>query len=95
MNLPFSRKKVLTVFRSDDADPAWIEATLGASSSNGFAEAINGLIQAAKRRARGYRTTKNLINMAYRLPASLILRYPLETAKDRNHTLKYRHNCYG
>ncbi len=33
--------------------------------SNGGVEAINGLIQAAKARARGYRTTRNFINMAY------------------------------
>ncbi len=33
--------------------------------SNGSVEAINGLIQAAKARARGYRTTRNFINMAY------------------------------
>ena len=37
---------------------------IGADSSGTAVEAINGLIQAAKRRARGYRTTKNLINMA-------------------------------
>uniref|UniRef100_UPI00399B5A70 ISL3 family transposase n=1 Tax=Roseovarius halophilus (ex Wu et al. 2025) TaxID=3376060 RepID=UPI00399B5A70 len=33
--------------------------------TNGGVEAINGLIQAAKARARGYRTTRNFINMAY------------------------------
>jgi transposase len=33
--------------------------------SNGGVEAINGLIQAAKARARGYRSTRNFINMAY------------------------------
>ena len=33
--------------------------------SNGGVEAINGLIQAARARARGYRTTRNFINMAY------------------------------
>ncbi|WP_412509888.1 transposase, partial [Roseovarius sp. SYSU LYC5161] len=45
--------------------------------TNGGVEAINGLIQAAKARARGYRTTRNFINMAYlvagrltQLPAS-------------------------
>lgn len=44
--------------------------------SNGFLEAINGLIQATKRRARGYRTTKNLINMAYLIAGKLDLRLP-------------------
>ena len=45
--------------------------------NNGGVEATNGLIQAAKARARGYRTARNLITMTYligarltRLPAS-------------------------
>ena len=45
--------------------------------TNGGVEAINGLLQAAKACARGYRTTRNFINMAYlvagrltQLPAS-------------------------
>ncbi len=45
--------------------------------SNGSVEGMNAMIQAAKARARGYRTTRNLITMAYliggklsRLPAS-------------------------
>jgi len=33
--------------------------------NNGVLEAINSLVQAAKARARGYRTTKNLITMIY------------------------------
>lgn len=33
--------------------------------TNGFLEGINSLIQAAKRKARGYRTTENFIAMAY------------------------------
>ena len=33
--------------------------------NNGILEAINSLVQAAKARARGYRTTKNLITMIY------------------------------
>lgn len=33
--------------------------------SNGFLESMNGLIQAAKSRARGYRTDQRLILMAY------------------------------
>lgn len=39
--------------------------------SNGFLEGINSLIQAAKSRARGYRSTKNLINMAYMIAGKL------------------------
>ncbi|TQM93949.1 ISL3 family transposase [Roseinatronobacter monicus] len=39
--------------------------------SNGAVEAINGLIQAAKARARGYRKTRNLINMSYLIAGNL------------------------
>lgn len=51
---------------------AWFDSKL----SNGFLEAVNGLIQAAKRRARGYRSTKNLINMAYLIAGKLDFRLP-------------------
>ncbi|MBU0673170.1 MAG: ISL3 family transposase [Proteobacteria bacterium] len=51
---------------------SWFNSQL----SNGFLEAVNGLIQAAKRRARGYRTTKNLINMAYLIAGKLDFRLP-------------------
>ncbi|MNI70040.1 hypothetical protein D3C73_1258270 [compost metagenome] len=33
--------------------------------TNGLIEGINGLVQAAKRRARGYRNVENLIAMVY------------------------------
>ena len=39
--------------------------------SNGFVEAMNGLIQAAKARARGYRTDRNLITICYLLCGKL------------------------
>jgi transposase len=39
--------------------------------SNGVLEGINSLVQAAKRRARGYRTTKNLIAMTYLIAGKL------------------------
>ncbi len=51
---------------------AWFDSKL----SNGYLEAVNGLIQAAKRRARGYRSTKNLINMAYLVAGKLDFRLP-------------------
>lgn len=51
---------------------AWFDSKL----SNGFLEAVNGLIQAAKRRARGYRSPKNLINMAYLIAGKLDFRLP-------------------
>lgn len=51
---------------------AWFDSKL----SNGYVEAINGLLQAAKRRARGYKTTKNLINMAYLIAGKLDFSLP-------------------
>jgi transposase len=45
----------------------WFDSKL----SNGFLEGINSLLQAAKARARGYRSTKNLINMAYMIAGKL------------------------
>lgn len=39
--------------------------------SNGLLEGLNSLIQAAKRRARGYRTNRNLITMIYLIVGKL------------------------
>ncbi len=39
-------------------------------------EGINSLLQAAKARARGYRTTRNLLNMAYLLASHLDFALP-------------------
>ena len=39
--------------------------------TNGRVEGINSLIQAAKARARGYRTTKSLILMSYMIAGNL------------------------
>jgi transposase len=44
--------------------------------NNGILEAINGLIQAAKARARGYRSNRNLIAMTYLIAGKLRLDLP-------------------
>lgn len=44
--------------------------------SNGILEGINNKIQLAKRRARGYRNVKNMINMVYFLCGKLTFAYP-------------------
>ncbi len=44
--------------------------------TNGLLEAMNSLIQAAKARARGYRTKENLITMAYLVCGRLEFRLP-------------------
>lgn len=47
--------------------------------TNGLLESINGLVQAAKRRARGYRNVENLIAMVYMTANKL--RLPLLAAR--------------
>lgn len=44
--------------------------------SNGLLEGINSLIQAAKAKARGYRTTHNLLNVAYLIAGRLDFALP-------------------
>jgi transposase len=44
--------------------------------SNGLLEGINSLIQAAKAKARGYRTTHNLLNIAYLIAGKLDFALP-------------------
>ena len=50
----------------------WVESRI----TNGVLEGINGLIQAAKDRARGFRSTKNLITMAYLIAGKLKFNLP-------------------
>ena len=66
------RKVAKTVKNHWNGILAWFDSQL----TNGFIEAINGLIQSAKRRARGYRSTKNLINMAYLIAGKMDFRLP-------------------
>jgi len=49
--------------------------------NNGILEGINSLIQAAKARARGYRTKRNLITMIYLIAGKL--NFDLPTMKQR------------
>ncbi len=66
------RKVAKTIKEHWNGILAWFDSKL----SNGYVEAVNGLIQAAKRRARGYKTTKNLINMAYLIAGKLDFALP-------------------
>lgn len=66
------KKVARTVKAHWDGILAWFDSKL----SNGYVEAINGLIQAAKRRARGYKGTKNLINISYLIAGKLDFRLP-------------------
>jgi transposase len=46
-------------------------AAFDSGLTNGRAEGINSLIHAAKARARGYRTTRSLITIAYLIAGNL------------------------
>ena len=51
---------------------SWFDSNV----TNGLLEGINSLIQSAKSRARGYRTTTNLINIAYLIAGKLDFALP-------------------
>ena len=51
---------------------AWLRSRI----SNGMLEAMNSLVQAAKVRARGYRTTENFITVAYLVCGKLDFKLP-------------------
>ena len=59
--------------------------------SNGVVEAVNGLIQSAKARARGFASTRYLITMVYLIAGKLDFKLP--TASYATHT-KQRGSCF-
>ena len=61
------KQAAATVKRHWDGILRWFTSRI----SNGILEGTNSLIQAARSRARGYRSTKNLIAMIYLLAAGL------------------------
>ncbi|MCY3737486.1 MAG: ISL3 family transposase [Gemmatimonadaceae bacterium] len=65
-----------TVAATIRAHAAGILRWLHSRISNGMLEAMNSLVQAAKVRARGYRTTENFITMAYLVCGKLSFNLP-------------------
>ena len=61
-----------TVKRHWDGMLRWFHSNI----ANGLIEGINSLVQAAKAKARGYRSNRNLIAMVYLLAGKLDLRLP-------------------
>ena len=61
-----------TVKRHWDGILRWFETTI----ANGFMEAINSLVQAAKAKARGYRSTRNLKAIIYLIAGKLEIQVP-------------------
>ncbi len=51
------------------------------TTTNAFLEGLNSVFSAVKRKARGFRSTKNLITMLY-FTAGHLTRYPLKTARN-------------
>ena len=66
------KRAAATIRRHRDGILRWFTSRL----SNGILEGLNSLIQAAKSRARGFRTTKNFIAMIYLLGAKLKFALP-------------------
>jgi transposase len=61
------KEAAYTIKRHWDGVLQWFKSNI----NNGILEGINSLIQAAKAKARGYRTTKNLIAMIYLIGGKL------------------------
>ena len=61
-----------TIKRHWDGVLRWFHSNI----ANGLIEGINGLVQAAKAKARGYRSNRNLIAMVYLIAGKLDLRLP-------------------
>ena len=66
------KQAAATIKRHWDGILRWFTSRI----SNGILEGTNSLIQAARSRARGYRSTKNLIAMIYLLGAGLSFALP-------------------
>jgi transposase len=63
---------VYTIKRHWDGTLCWFDSKI----ANGLIEGINSLVQAAKAKARGYRSIRNLKAMVYLLAGKLDLRLP-------------------
>ncbi len=61
------KEAAYTIKRHWDGVLRWFQSNV----NNGILERINSLVQAAKARARGYRTTRNLITMIYLIAEKL------------------------
>jgi transposase len=71
-NLDPMVKAAATIKEHKEGVLRWFKSGL----TNGILEGINSLIQAAKAKARGYRTSRNLIAMAYLIAAKLQFNLP-------------------
>jgi transposase len=65
-------KAAHTVKRHWDGILRWFDSKI----ANGLIEGINSLVQAAKTKARGYRSTRNLKAMIYLIAGKLDMQLP-------------------
>ena len=63
-------RKSRTVKRHRDGILRWFDSKI----ANGLIEAINSLVQAAKAKARGYRSLRNLIAITYLIAGKIDLK---------------------
>ena len=70
--LPPMREAAYTIKRHWDGVLRWFTSHI----TTGVLEGINSLVQAAKARARGYRTTRNMITMVYLIAGKLKFALP-------------------
>jgi transposase len=66
------KQVALTIARYRDGILRWFDSTI----ANGLIEGINSLVQAAKAKARGYRSTRTLKAITYLIAGKLELRLP-------------------
>jgi transposase len=66
------KQVALTLDRHRDGILRWFDSTI----ANGLIEGINSLVQAAKAKARGYRSTRTLKAITYLIAGKLDLRLP-------------------
>ena len=70
--LPPMIEAARTIKRHWDGILRWFHSAI----ANGLIEGINSLVQAAKAKARGYRSSRNLIAIVYLITGKLDLRLP-------------------
>jgi len=68
-------KAAKTIRKHQDGILNWFQSRI----NNGILEGINSLIQAARAKARGYRTNRNLITMIYMIAGKLNFNLPTHT----------------
>src|SRR2546422_7307079 len=78
MHLKTARAAARTIMRHRDGILRWFNSKI----ANGLIEGINSLVQAAKAKARGYRSTRTIKAITYLIAANSTSDYPREIAES-------------